>query len=377
MADLAGTERIFTDKMNFLAENAGYEIILLTYEQCSRPLAFPLSPKIKHIDLEMRYYPLYRYNLFVRLYKWYQLDKELQNKYDNFILGFHPDVVITTTTYARAVRMVSRCIVDSVRILESHIDRRYIMCNDPSSKKNLKNWILGCHDMHILTKYARKFDILVALNRPDADDWSQYLKTIVITNMVHLNPMDKLAELVNNHVIFVGRYTEQKGITDLFKVWEIVHARYPDWILDMYGDGGMRDEIIRMAQSLDANIHVHSPSSSIFDCYLESSILVLTSLYEPFGLVLPEAMSCGLPVVAFDCPYGPANIITDGADGYLIEGRRIDLFADRVCSLIESREHRLRIGRYAAVSSKRYSSCSIMPIWENLFCEIQKKLTNK
>jgi len=377
MVDQAGTERIFTDKMNYLADYAGHEVVLLTYEQCSRSLAFPLSPLIKHIDLGMRNYPLYKYNFFVRLYKWHQLDKELQTKYDSFLLDFHPDVVITTTTYARAVRMVGKCPVDSLRILESHIDRQFIMCNDPSCKENLKNWFRGRYDMHILTKYARKFDRLVALNQPDADDWSRYLKTTTITNMVHLNPTNKLADLVNNHVIFVGRYTEQKGIPDLLKVWEIVHSRYPDWILDMYGDGGMREEIEQMALKLAANIHIHNTCSNIFDCYFESSILVMTSLYEPFGLVLPEAMSCGLPVVAFDCPYGPANIITNEVDGYLIEGRSIDLFAEKVCSLIESRELRLTIGRSAVVSSKRYSPSYIMPIWDSFFNGLQKNLSHK
>lgn len=72
---------------------------------------------------------------------------------------------------------------------------------------------------------------------------------------------------------------------------------------------------------LNKRFSVDKDTTNIFDKYRESSILVLTSLYELFGLVLPEAMSCGLPVVAFDCPYGPANIITDGEDGYIIKNR--------------------------------------------------------
>lgn len=372
VAERAGTERILTDKMNYLAEQFGHEIVLLTYEQCSRPLAFPLSPKVKHVDLEMRYYPYYRYNLFTRLYKWRQLDKVLQKRYNDFMAGFHPDIVITTTSYARPVEMVCRCPITSARVLESHIDRLHIMNNDPVNRRNPKEWLLGYFDMCILIRNARKFNVLVALNQPDADDWSRFLKTTVITNTVHLNPTGQQAHLEKKHVIFVGRYTLQKGIPDLFKIWEIVHARYPDWHLDLYGEGGMRDEIISMAQRLDANINVHNPSSSIFDCYLDSSIFVLTSLYEPFGLVLPEAMSCGLPVVAFDCPYGPANIITDGVDGYLIKERRRDLFAEKLCLLIESRDLRVKMGHAALQSSKRYSPSFIMPLWENLFRKLQR-----
>ena len=93
----------------------------------------------------------------------------------------------------------------------------------------------------------------------------------------------------------------------------------------------------------------------------------MTSLFEPFGLVLPEAMSCGLSVVAFDCPYGPADIITDGVDGFLIKNRDIQGFADRVCQLIENEELRHQMGQNGIVSSQRYRADVIMPKWINLF----------
>ena len=106
--------------------------------------------------------------------------------------------------------------------------------------------------------------------------------------------------------------------------------------------------------------------------HVKSSILLMTSLYEPFGLVLPEAMSCGLPVVAFDCPYGPADIITDGVDGFLIEGRDINAYADKVCLLIENVELRKKMGQAAILSAKRYDKTYIMPQWESLFKELVK-----
>ena len=80
----------------------------------------------------------------------------------------------------------------------------------------------------------------------------------------------------SKRVIFVGRYKEQKGIPDLLKIWELVHKRHPDWQLDLYGDGDLRDDIESEVQKLQANIYVHQPDSHIFDRYLESSIFVLT-----------------------------------------------------------------------------------------------------
>ena len=96
-------------------------------------------------------------------------------------------------------------------------------------------------------------------------------------------------------------------------------------------------------------------------------MLVMSSLYEPFGLVLAEAMSCGLPVVAFDCPYGPADIITDEVDGYLIADRNIELFAQRVGQLISDYDLRVKMGKAAVISSQRYQASCIMPQWIQLF----------
>ena len=118
------------------------------------------------------------------------------------------------------------------------------------------------------------------------------------------------------------------------------------------------------------NIHAHQTVADIFERYLESSFLLLTSLYEPFGLVMPEAMSCGLPVVAFDCPSGPAQIITDGVDGFLIKERNIEEFADKVCSLIESSDLRHAMGKAAIQSSQKYSTDQIMAQWMSLFNEL-------
>ena len=118
---------------------------------------------------------------------------------------------------------------------------------------------------------------------------------------------------------------------------------------------------------MNANIHVFEPTSDIMEKYREHSILLLTSLYEPFGLVLPEAMSCGLPVVVFDCPYGPADIITDGVDGFLVKNRNIECFAKRVDQIISNYDLRRQMGHAGIQSSQRYQVSRIMPQWVQFF----------
>ena len=143
-----------------------------------------------------------------------------------------------------------------------------------------------------------------------------------------------------------------------------------DWVDPLYGDGDFIEIPATEEERLQMNIHAHKTVTDIFERYLDSSVLLLTSLYEPFGLVMPEAMSCGLPVVAFDCPSGPAQIITDGVDGFLIKNRDVELFVDKVCSLIESSELRHAMGKAAIESSQRYSTDHIMAQWINLFKEL-------
>lgn len=373
MVHRAGTERILIDKMNYLAETVGYDIVLLTHEQGEHPMPFPISPKVRHEDLNVRFFPLYKYNRLFRFFKELMLRRRLRQRFNNFMDSFSPDVVIATTYYANLFSLIDKCPVRPVRILESHIDKRYILTNDPENKKRFFKYLRMYLDMRVVNKLSSHFDLLVSLTQEDANDWSSLIRTKVIPNVVHLREDGAHTNWHNKRVVFAGRYMAQKGIPDLFQIWSLVYEKHPDWHLDLYGDGELRDMIMKEADKLQKNIHVNGSSDSILDCFCESSIFVLSSLYEPFGLVIVEAMSCGLPVVAFDCPYGPSKILKEGVEGFLIPERNIVLFANRVCQLIESYEMRMKMGRAGMISAQRYSAENIMPRWVSLFEELLKE----
>ena len=364
---LAGTERVLIDKMNYLADYYGYEVYLVTNEQGCHPLSFPLSSKVNHIDMGVRFCPLYKFNQFYRFFKWQQKNRTLRKQFNELMTEVKPDIVVTTTYHSNLLSVVGDCPVNFIRILESHIDKRYILNNDPYNKKSILRWLNTYCQMKLIDRKARKFDMLVALMDLDAYDWSKYVKTTVIKNVVHLNPTGRVCDYSSKHVIFAGRYKEQKGILDLLDIWKQVYPKHSDWHLDLYGSGYLRDELVKEANKLQMNIHVNEPTTDVFEKYLCSSIFVLTSIYEPFGLVMPEAMSCGVPVVAFDCPSGPAEIIDDGKTGYLVLNRDKNAFADRLDQLMNSSELRERLGKAAMESSMRYAPGEIMPIWKDLF----------
>lgn len=370
---LAGTERVLIDKMNNLAENGKYEVVLVTIEQGNHIINFPLSHKVKHYDLDIRYYEMYRSNILYRQYKKFCLNRRFQKRFDDLMSVIIPDIVIATTYNSRVLSVITNCTTPYKRVLESHIEKKFLHLNGPMTQFNPICSIKRYVGMKMLESKVSKFDVLVALNRIDADDWKPHIKTEVIVNVVHLNPLQRYSDQNSKRAIFVGRLTQQKGLPFLFDIWKIVFSKHPNWHLDIFGDGDMRNWVVSKSNLLGMNIHVHEPVIDIFEHYVNSSILLLTSLYEPFGLVIPEAMSCGLPVVAFDCPDGPRCIIEDGVDGFLIDSMDVDLFSERVCQLIEDKNKRVEMGMAGVKSSQRFRSDVIIPQWEALFESIKSK----
>lgn len=359
-----GIEKVLSCKAKELTERFGYNIRILTTNQGSHPLPFEFSKDISYVDLGINLHHQYKFSIIKRLKFLYKTRKLFRNRLKEQIDAFHPDVVVLIMlNYADIVGSALRNIP---WIFESHSS--YI------AEKLEKKGLLYRFNCYFNKQCLRKSNGIVALTVKDSENWQKVNRfTPVIPNIVQLNNTGEYSDYSSRHLIFVGRFFYQKGIDALLEVWDIVHKRYPDWHLDMYGEGDMKKYYQKIIEKMNNNIHIHEPESTILKRYCESSILLLTSIYEPFGLVLPEAMSCGLPVVAFDCPYGPAEIITDGVDGFLVKGRDVNEFANRVCQLIEDENLRVQMGQAAIKSSQRYCADLIMPQWKALFESMSNK----
>ena len=353
-----GMERVLADKMNILVGQYGWEVILLTTNQGKHPLTYELHTKIRHIDLDIRMHQQYKYHGIQKVLKRWNLKKKLKEGLKKTLVGIKPDVIVCVKLDFVPVLVDLKG--DIPLIVESHT-----LCHSEKMDEvgMLRRLYIGS-----LKRSIRKADAVVALTEGDANDWKAYNDNVhVIQNIVTLNESGFYTSCKQKSVIYVGRFSKQKDIDSLLRIWEIIHQQYPDWQLDIYGEGELKDNYLSIIQKMNANINVFQPTANIMEVYREHSILLLTSLYEPFGLVLPEAMSCGLPVVAFDCPYGPADIITDGVDGYLIEDRDVELFAQRVGQLISDYDLRVQMGKAGIASSKRYQASCIIPQWIQLF----------
>ena len=359
-----GIERVLSCKAKELTERFGYHVRILTTNQGTHPLPFEFSNNVSYVDLGINLHHQYRYRSLTRLLFMHRSRKLFRTRLQEQINDFHADIVVLVMlNYAD---IVGELLTNIPWVFESH--------SSYYSEKFERKSLFYRFNCLVNKWYLRRANGVIALTKKDAQNWQKVNSfTPVIPNVVFLNNTGKFSDYSSNHVIFAGRFFYQKGIDALIEIWKLVHQKHPDWILDIYGEGELKDYYARIIEQLNINIIIHHPEASILQRYCESSMLLLTSVYEPFGLVLPEAMSCGLPVVSFDCPYGPADIITDGVDGFLIKNRDILAFADRVCQLIEDKELRLRMGQAAIKSAQRYRADVIMPKWKELFEHLCRK----
>ena len=359
LAIWGGLERILVEKVNFLADEFGYEVHLITVNQGYHPIPYPLSHKVHYKDLGVLFQQQYKCNLFHRILRHWQLNFLLVKRLRKYIQGCDPDIIVSARSGLTAAIVSAKG--DIPLVYESHTSRFAIQYENAGWYQRMKA------DWH--NRSIRHAQVVVALTEGDAADWREINPNVrVIPNMVHLNESGEYSSCLQKSVIFVGRFSCQKNIGSLIQIWSLVHQRYPDWELHIYGGyGEEEDELLPKIEGLQANIFVHEPTSEILKKYRENSILLLTSKYEPFGLVIPEAMSCGLPVVAYDCPFGPAEIIADDSDGFLVKNSDIEAFVDRVCQLMDNESLRKKMGKAAIVSSQRYRADVIMPKWKQLF----------
>lgn len=361
LAVWGGIERVLRDKMNYLVEHYGYDVHIVTTDQGPHEIPFPLDERIHVHDLGIQFHHQYRHKGLKRIFTFFKLERLFRERLKAYIEEIKPDIIdCIRVEFVSAIVAVKGNIP---LVCESHS-----MCKAPLYEK-ASFWYR--FRLRLSMKKLGKVDCMVALTQGDANDWKRYChKVCVIPNVVHLNETGRYSKLDSKIALFVGRFSEQKDFGTLIEIWKIVHQRHPDLELHAYGEGAQREFYEKLVRELDINISVFPPTSDIYDKYLESSMLLMTSRYEPFGLVIPEAMSCGLPVIAFDCPYGPKEIVNDGNNGILINPGDKILFAERVCRLIDDKQFRSKLGAGAAKSISCYCAEQIMPRWKELFEEI-------
>ena len=365
-----GMSSVLSAKINYLAEHTDYELYMILTERAGQEWYYKINPKVKWVNFDINFDELDTMPLYKKLFFYQFKQRKYKKMFTDYLMEIRPD--ITVSTVRREINFINDIKDGSRKIGEIHFNRI-------NYREFKRKWLPGFVNqsiskwwMNSLIRQLKRLDSFVVLSKEDSQNWKELPNTIVIPNSLTYFP-DDCSTCENKQVIAVGRYTWQKGFDLLIHAWKFVNTKHPDWTLEIYGSGE-RKEYERQAASLGLSsvVHCNPAVSNIYEKYRESSIFVLSSRYEGFGLVLAEAMSTGVPAVSFACPCGPSDIITNGEDGLLVTRDDSEALSAGICKLIENESLRKQFGQQARANVQRYSQSSVMHQWIELFESLKR-----
>lgn len=361
-----GEERVLTLKANYLADVLGYDVTIILTEGKGRPLFYELSDKVKIVNLDINFEELWNCSFIKKILVYLKKQRINKRLLTEELMCLQPD--ITVSLLRREINFLCDIPDGSLKIGEMHINRaNYRSYDGTNIFKRVFSWLWK---LNLLGK-LRKLDKFVVLTDADRLAWKELDNVVTIPNPLPFRP-DATAGNREKRIIVVGRYSYEKGFDLLLQVWSIVQGACPDWRLEVFGDGD-REPYEQMIKELNIDLQrciLNGRTSNIQEEYAKSMLSVCTSRFEGFGLVIVEAMACGLPVVAFNCQYGPSSIITDGVDGLLIKNGNVQAMANALISLMSNEEVRCQMSKKALEKVNDFKLENIMERWRLLFEEV-------
>lgn len=363
-----GVERVITLKASYFAEQYGYDVTIIVTEGKGRDSFFPLSDKVKVINLAINFEEIWACSFIQKVFVYLKKQRLYKKLLSQELLRIRPD--ITISTLRREINFLNDIPDGSKKIGELHVNR----ANYRSFKTEKSNFVKNLFAKFwsdSLVGHLKKLDKLVVLTKEDCLAWPELKNTCVIPDPLPFTP-SQVSPLTEKRVIAVARYSHEKGIDLLLQAWAEVEKQCADWRLDVFGEGDTvsYEHLIDELAIDRSRCKLNGRINEIEQEYMKSSIAVCSSRFEGFGLVIVEAMACGLPVVSFDCLWGPHEIITNGENGLLVENGNIIKMADAINILIRNKKYREQIGKKSVVSVQQYNRSQIVQKWNDLFKKI-------
>lgn len=366
-----GVERVLTLKANYFADHFGYDITIILTEGKDKPLFYPLSDKIKVINYGINFEELWTCSFTKKIFVYLKKQRLFKKLLTKELMRIRPD--ITVSLLRREINFINGIKDGSRKVGEMHVNRDNYRNIEDGNASVVKRLFAKCWSANLLS-HLKKLDAFVVLTQNDYENWVELDNVCVIPNP---SPFvsSSVSLLTEKRVIAVARYAWQKGIDMLLHAWAEVEKQTEEWRLDVYGDGDTSSyEKIINDLGLDRNrCRLNGRTSNVEHEYCQSSLFVLSSRYEGFGMVIVEAMACGLPVVSFNCPWGPSSIIQDGENGILVENGNIPALAQGLVCLINDADKRKAMSIAALQNAQRYNIGQIAQQWKELFDNLMVK----
>lgn len=352
-----GIEKVMATKVNYWAGLSGVEVVIVTTEQQSHPPCYSLDAKVKCIDLGINYSRSKSYFSKENLKKainHYQKQKQLLKE-------LQPDIIISPNFNFDHYWLPF--IKQKAKLMKERHGSRYfeeVQRKKGSFVKKIKFELVDWIDA--------RYDRIVVLNE-DEKKYVQSNNAVVIPNPVA--PSSLKADLSKKQVIAAGRISPVKGFGDLIEAWALIQSEFSDWQLHFYGQDYLGTQKKLQSQIDRLNLHQSVFFKGNVDDLLKTmkdySIYSMTSESECFPMVLLEALSVGLPVVTYDSPTGPRNIVTHNQDAFLVPYKNIPNFAQQLAVLMKDEVLRQQMGQKGQVNVKRFSLDQVMQQWNDVF----------
>ena len=357
-------ERVLLNKVCYLVEQLHWDITVVTTDQHGRPPFYPFPEGVKMIDLGINYSDD-NGKPFLKKFCGYIQKRRLHKKRLRALLNqIKPDIV--DCFYPGECSFVPRLKDGSKKVMELHQSKLFHHQYNRTGLMGLADKVRARMDESLV----RKFDRFAVLTQEDARMWGNLPNIEVIPNAAYFIA-ERYADTTAKRVIAVGRLDYQKGFNRLIAAWSRVQTtmEFRDWHLNIFGQGEWQEMLEQRIKDyhLTDTASIHAPTKNIGDEYANSSLLVMSSNYEGFPMVMIEAMACGLPVVSFDFKCGPRDIIDHGTNGLIVPNDNIQALADAMIQIMHDDTLRHEMGLNARQVVERYSEEGVMKKWVSLF----------
>lgn len=365
-----GMERVLLNKVTYLSQLPGWEVSVVTTDQNQCPPFYPFPEKVRMTDLGINYSEDNGKGAWKKITGYLRKRKEHKRKLTALLLKEKPNIVVSL--YPSESSFIPDIKDGSKKVLELHYCKFFRL---QYGRKGLLGWIDKLRTRQD-EQIVRRFDKFVVLTNEDRGYWGNLPNIEVIPNAA-MHVSDAYSDVMNKRVIAVGRLDYQKGFDRLIQAWQLVQhtGKFTDWKLDIFGQGEWQEMLRQMIDKagLQNTVCLNRPTKQIGEEYVKSDMLVMSSNYEGFPMVMIEAMACGLPVVSFDYKCGPKDIIQTGINGLLVPNGDIQALADAMMKVMEDEAYRKMLSLNARKVVDTYSEQAVMAQWIRLFTSITAK----